>query len=140
MNSINFFVTYQLGEYRATTLEHWTATAFKSGDLLDPNSKVLPLPVRWYIFAVSTAAFFYKVSKVGVCEFTIDDTGIKRKCKSGEGTLPWNKVTAIHTCKFAWLVAMSNGALMLPFRCMTQKQVAILTALIARRQEELSVA
>jgi hypothetical protein len=138
MNSITFSVTYQLPEYLATgeenSLNHIAKQAREKGR--KPPTK-LPVYARWLLRLVATLAFRYKISKVGTCEFTINAQSIRRKSKMGELVIPWADVIAIEPLTLALLLEKGQGAVMLPWRCMTPEQRATLQNWIALRQQQL---
>ncbi|MGH8127140.1 MAG: YcxB family protein [Gammaproteobacteria bacterium] len=136
----SFKVAYRLNEYLSIFCEY--ALIYKDAKVRKKSkwaAKVSKL--RWYEYIVltivGTLAFFYKVNKVGVCVFDIDENQIKRTCKLGVIRLPWADVVAIHRLSRAYLVEKARGGMPLPYRCLTAEQATALDGLMRRKEATL---
>ena len=84
--------------------------------------------------------FLVKKRRMPVCEFTIDKHHIARKTKDGRLLVAWSDIVAIHVYSQGYLVEKNNGAMPLPFRCLSPEEASALRILVERRQAELRAA
>lgn len=131
---IEFEVRYRLGEYRlfvhdmlARRLPELSALTGKRADGLTHRLTLASLVV------VLPVVFLYKVTRVGRCHFTIDDAGIRRRCRAGESFLAWADVKGVHGCRPGLLVQGPVGGFPLPDRAMGSAQRGHLRALVEGR-------
>ena len=141
MHSVSFSVSYTLSEYLSFVHEHAAvvmaderATKGKA-----PREKLSTF-THYFITAFASIMFFFKKRRMPVCAFTIDEERIVRTTADGQLVVPWHEIVAIHRYSQGYLVAKANGAMPLPFRCLTVAQASVLKALIERRQDELQAA
>lgn len=129
-------VRYTLAEYLAV-IEAFTPYA-----LTAKKEKTSPWEVRrpvvqagWLarslVKFMASAAFFYKVSRVGECRFTFSETGLVREAKDGRMQVSWLEVIRVLRLPTAFLFAKSNGAMPVPYSCMSEQQRTELEELLA---------
>ncbi len=110
---IHVMVRYQREEYVETLLDY--------AALQYPNFQK-----RWYnrflLKFVGSLTYFYKVWKIGDCDFSIDAENIIRKTKSKTLIKPWQEVTAVYDFSSVYLLHTASGALPLPKRLLTPQQ------------------
>jgi hypothetical protein len=130
MAPIRFHVSYKLPEYLAFAREH---VCFVTG------KERLPWLTMLYLTVVASLVFFYKKLRMPLCEFEIYDDRIVRTTSGRELVVPWNEVTAIHHYSRGYLVAQRDGAMPLPYRCLSGEQAIVLAAMIKCREAELGL-
>ena len=126
IQSINFTVTYRLGEYLALVNEHVLATASPEN-----ADKLQSLFYRSLLAVVGSVMFAYKSFRVGTCSFTIDQSTVTRRSRGGELVVPWSEVTAVHEYKLGYLIAKKSGAMPIPYRALSKHQLDTLAAWVA---------
>lgn len=131
---IAFSVSYSRCEYLMFVSAHLTATLAKRGKL--GVGKSLPLYARGCVSVIGSAVFYFKRRKMPRCHFEIDATGIFRTTALGRLVLPWAEVVAVHHYAPGLLVAKTNGAMPLPFRCMTTAQIDMLKKFVETWKSE----
>jgi hypothetical protein len=125
MQTITFSVRYTRDEYLSFVSDHALLVGNQQRVAKGkPRLPDLPWWMRAMIRAIATPVYFYKLSKVGECRFTIDEQQLVRETKDGAMTVPWRDVVAVHQHSQCWLVAKAHGAMPLPFRCMSDTQRA----------------
>ncbi len=80
---------------------------------------------------VGAPAFWLKKRRMPVCRFTIAASGIAREAGGGRLQAAWSEVVAVHRLDRAWLVALADGAMPLPYRCFSAAQRAGFERLVA---------
>jgi len=115
---VEFSVSYRLREYLAFVTEH----SFETEDALRSARGVKRRLIKLAQMAIATVGFFYKMSRVGRCDFVIDSDGVRRRSKNGSGSVPWSKVKAIHTYSPGYLIELEHGAMPIPFRVLNLPQ------------------
>lgn len=128
-SKIEFSVRYRLREYLKFVTEH----AFDTDDSLRGLRGVRRHAARALLLTVAFFGFFYKVSRVGRCDFKIDGEGVIRKTKIGPGSVPWSRVKSVHTYSPGFLVELEKGAMPLPFRVLSPEQQQKFLLLAARK-------
>jgi YcxB-like protein len=115
--SIRFEVRYRLAEY----------VAFATDDARSTDAFVRDA-ARWKqrIFAgalgvLAVGAFVWKSHRIGRCTFKIDAHGIERTSKRGTSSVPWSRVQAVRVYRRGYVVELSQGAVPVPFRVLTQE-------------------
>ena len=120
MNAVQFEVTYEFGEYCQFAIEHGSG---RGGRPFGPVGRML-------ISAVALPAFLFKASKVGRCSFNIGAAGIVRTSNVGELRISWTEVIAVHRYTPGLLIEKREGAVPIPYRCLTPRQRALLEGLV----------
>ena len=137
---VHFEVSYQFGEYKSMGYEfilyrHNRRLLEKSPDAR-PASR-LPLSIRMAFAIFVPLVFLYKTRKVGRCAFVIDGDGVQRSSRLGTGRVPWSDVATVHRLSRAYLVEKTQGALPLPYRCLDEKQTAVLEKLFQAKEVDI---
>ncbi|HYD81543.1 MAG TPA: YcxB family protein [Paucimonas sp.] len=143
MRTVTFSVSYTLREYLSFAREHGAALLAerrrREGKPVPYGQEFrLPFHVRWAINLSSSIAFYLKHRQMPVCDFAIDERSIRRVAANGRLIVPWAEVVAIHRYSRGYLVARSNGAMPLPFRCLNPEQATLLEELVVKRERELA--
>ena len=120
MNAVQFEVTYEFDEYRQFAIEHGSGRSGK------PFGRV----GRMLISLVALPVFLFKASKVGRCSFNIGAAEIVRTSNVGELRIFWTDVIAVHRYTPGLLIEKRQGAVPIPYRCLTPPQRASLEALV----------
>ena len=133
---ISTLVVYRLAEYLTVCLDiaPYAQVARRDGVPLhqarDPAGERTSYAARLAIVAIGTAAFAYKKRRVGACEFTFDRSGLVRHCRMGALEVPWRHVARVFRLSGAYLFAKADGAMPVPYRCLSARQRAELEALL----------
>jgi hypothetical protein len=127
MPSITFSVSYTLNEYLSFVQEHAAAVLAKQAGAKGklPRSKPSLLS-RGLISIFASVMFFFKKRRMPICEFTIDEQRIVRNTALGQLVVLWPEIVAIHRYSQGYLVEKCNGAMPLPFRCLSPQQASVL--------------
>ena len=120
---LNVPVSYRLQEYLQVLfdfapLEHHRRAVLSGKAAPDGRPKSLTWLTKGTLYVVGSAAYFYKVNKVGACNFQVHAGGIDRTSKGGTLKTSWAEVTQVSVLSGSYLVQKSNGAMPIPFRCM----------------------
>jgi hypothetical protein len=126
--AVEFSVSYGFGEYCQFCFDHIPREF--------PDLK-LGSVTRFFISAGLWVQYIRKKSKMPVCEFRIDSSGIQRRTKLGLLEIAWPQVTAIHRYSACYLVEKQRGALPIPYRCLDRAQRARLETLFSAREQSL---
>lgn len=141
MHSVSFSVSYTLSEYLSFVQEHAAVVMAEERATKGKPPRGKPSTfTRHFITAFASIMFFFKMRRMPVCNFTIDEERIVRATADGQLVVPWHEIVAIHRYSQGYLVAKANGAMPLPFRCLALDQASVLKALIEKRQGELQAA
>ena len=82
------------------------------------------------IYIVAPAVFLYKKHRVGQCVFQFDEVGLKRISRNGTLIVSWAEVWAVHSLPGTFVIELNNGALPLPFICLSSEQHDVLVGFI----------
>jgi hypothetical protein len=126
--AVEFSVSYGFREYCRICFDHIPKEF--------PDLK-LGRVARACISAVLLVAFSIKKSKMPICDFRIDSSGIRRHTKLGRLDIAWPQVKAIHRYSSCYLIEKASGALPIPYRCLDPAQTSRLEALFQIREREL---
>ncbi|MGY0561178.1 YcxB family protein [Luteimonas sp. A277] len=77
---------------------------------------------RLTLVSIAAVGFFYKVYRVGRCDFKVDRDGVSRRTKLGPGSVPWSRVKSVHSYSPGFLVELESGAMPVPFRALSVEQ------------------
>ena len=125
---LNITVEYGLKEYLQVLVDFVPIErhrrALLSGKAKSGRPKKLTWPMTGLIIVIGSAAFLYKVNKVGACRFKISSASIERSSKGGTLKTAWPEVVSVLRLSGAYLVQKSNGAMPIPFRCMGVEELA----------------
>ena len=120
-NALSFDVTYRFSEYRQFALEH-----------VREMKGVMPGYFgRIFISIFAAGVFAVKKSKMPVCSFTIDEAGVRRRTLAGEYFVPWTRVKRVLRYGPGYLVELHQGAMPIPYRCLSESQRATLERLLS---------
>ena len=125
---VEFSVRYRLGEYLTFVTEHSFATEEALRDTQGARRLLAHLLQR----AVATLAFFYKMGRVGRCDFVITSTGLSRRTKLGTSSVEWSSVKAVHTYTPGYLVELQQGAVPIPFRVLGREQRDLICTFVSQ--------
>ena len=117
-SQIEFSVRYRLGEYLKFVTEH----AFDTEESLRTLRGVRRHVARTALLTVAFFGYFYKVSRVGQCNFRVDGEGVSRDTKIGPGSVLWSRVKSVHSYSPGFLVELESGAMPVPFRVLSPEQ------------------
>jgi class 3 adenylate cyclase len=120
MDTVQFEVAYQLGEYRQFVIEYVRHLRGRREGFLG----------RMFLSMFAAPVFLFKVSKVGRCSFALDSERIVRTSKIGKLTIPWADVVAVHRYTPGLLIEKQRGGVPIPYRCLTPSQRASVEALV----------
>lgn len=128
-DELSVVVSYRLGEYLQVLLDFFPIEMHRRRQR-DAKSKpgALKKPgvlAKGLLYAVGTMAYFYKVNKVGNCGFTINADGVMRLSKDGKLAVAWPEVVEVLKLSNAYLIRESDGAMPIPFRCLTESDVSV---------------
>lgn len=118
-------VDYRLREYLSIVQDFAQYAHARSQD-----GKAHPLPKRapgvvakLAIALVAAPVFFYKRSRVGRCLFAFTGSGLARTSKHGRVVqVAWPEVRYVYRLSRAFLVVEADGAMPVPYRCLTVAQ------------------
>lgn len=129
---IRFSVAYGLGEYLSIVRDRldFLARRDKPGVRRRPGGR-LATAVCVAMFA--TPIFYMKKRRMPVCEFRIDASGIERSTRQGLFVRRWDQVEGVRRYRRGYLVMFAQGAIPIPFRCLTGEQRERLRALFLAR-------
>ena len=124
---LNVHVSYGLQEYLQVLLdfaplEHHRRAVLNGKAAADRTPKKMTWFIKGMIYVAGSAAYFYKVSKVGVCNFQIHSGGVDRTSKGGILKTPWSDITQVSVLSGSYLVQKASGAMPIPFRCMNASE------------------
>lgn len=102
-----------------------------------PAPEELPLALKIALKSIFPIIHWYKVRKVGVCTFFIDDDKIERQSKLGSYSVKWSEVTELHRHTAAYLVMFKGGGFPLLYRCFTGSAGEALEQLVIAREAQL---
>ncbi|HEU0277121.1 MAG TPA: YcxB family protein [Rhodanobacteraceae bacterium] len=121
-------VSYRLREYLSVVWEYAPTSIVAMGSGVsagppppEPNAVAL-LFARLVIVVGSVPMFFYKVSRVGRCQFEFTESAVTRTCKLGELQTPWAEVRHVYALSRAFLIVKAQGGLPVPYRCLSSAQ------------------
>jgi hypothetical protein len=105
--TVEFEVTYNAAEYRSFARDKVAQDGYRPGFF-----------GGLFLFAVASVAFAYKSRKVGSCSFRFDASGLRRRSRVGDMTIPWERIVAVTRFSQCYLVELERGALPVPYRCL----------------------
>jgi len=127
---IAFSVSYSLREYLSFVRDYLPdglAEMAAQGKSRGVSARV----VRPFALVGAAVAFFFKKRRMPVCDFTIDEAGIRRATRDGVLVIPWNEVRRVYRYTEGYLVREHRGAVALPYRCFSPDMKANMERLIA---------
>lgn len=129
LGELHFFVRYSLPEYISFMWQH-------GGFLI--RRRRIRWPASFFLRFKSTfsAALNFVLMGRGrrTYEFTIDEHGIVRT-SGGVTLIDWEDVSAVRTYTRGFMMVLKRGTLPIPFRCLSDAQMAVMRNLAAARQE-----
>lgn len=123
MEAVNFEVAYRFAEYRQFALEHVRESRGASPGVFG----------RLFISIVAAIAFAVKKTRMPVCSFSIDDTGIRRRTAVSNVVVAWPQVKRVFRYAPGYVIEVGRGAMPIPYRCLTERQRATFEELLGRR-------
>ena len=127
-------VSYRLREYLSVVWEYAPTAIVAMGSEasaghppLEPKAVAL-LFARLAIVVGSVPMFFYKVLRVGRCQFEFTEFAVTRTCKLGELHTSWGEVRHVYALSRAFLIVKAQGGMPVPYRCLSPAQHAELGA------------
>lgn len=126
---LHFFVRYTLREYIGFMWQH-------GGFLIRRRRIRWPASLYLRIKSTASAAMHFVLLGRGkrTYEFTIDRHGIVRT-SGGVTLIGWEDVAAVRTYSRGFMMVLKRGTLPIPFRCLSEGQVAAMRELAAARHE-----
>ena len=147
MSPVTINVGYRLREYLSIV---WDFAQYASGvksrgaivHPLPKHDRGLGLVAKAGIALIAIPVFFYKVLRVGRCQFIFSESGLTRKSKKGgrELQVPWPDVQYVYPLSQAYLIAKAAGAMPIPYRCLTGSQREQLDSLFSHLNAARNVA
>jgi len=128
MFPITIDVGYRLGEYLSIVWDfaQYASSVKSRGAVVHPLSKQdrsVGTAAKAGIALIAIPVFFYKILRVGRCQFSVAESGLTRQSKGGRVLqVPWPEVRYVYPLSQAYLVAKSAGAMPIPYRCLTGSQ------------------
>jgi len=137
MFPVTVTVDYQLREYLSVVWDfaQYVGKARRHRDIVHPlpkQEKGVGAFTKAGLAIVATPAFFYKVFRVGRCEFTFTELGITRKSKARTVQATWQDIHYIYPLSQAFLIAKAVGAMPVPYRCFSSDQRELLEGLFTQ--------
>jgi len=123
MDAVSFEVAYRFAEYRQFALEHVRESRGASPGLFG----------RLFISIIAAVAFAVKKSRMPVCSFVIDETGIRRRTAASDVVIAWNQVKRVLRYAPGYLIEVERGAMPIPYRCLSERQRATFEELLKLR-------
>ncbi len=131
LSELHFFVRYTLGEYTGFMWQH-------GGYLI--RRRRIRFPASLYLRLKSTlsaAAHFVLLGRGRrTYEFTIDQHGIVRT-SGGVTLIGWDDVMAVRSYPRGFMMVLKRGTLPIPYRALSDAQIAAMTQLAAARRDAL---
>ena len=131
LSELHFFVRYTLGEYLSFMWQH-------GGFLI--RRRRIRWPASLYLRLKSTlsAALHFILLGRGrrTYEFTIDQHGIVRT-SGGVTLIGWEDVIGVRTYSRGFMMVLKRGTLPIPYRCLSEEQLAAMKELAAARRDAL---
>jgi len=129
LDALHFFVRYTLGEYTSFMWQH-------GGFLIRRRRVRWPASLWLRLRSTVGAALNFVLLGRGrrTYEFTIDQHGIVRT-SGGVTLIEWDDVSAVRTYSRGFMMVLKRGTLPIPFRCLSEPQVAAMRGLAAARHE-----
>ncbi|SFD64325.1 YcxB family protein [Massilia yuzhufengensis] len=131
LSELHFFVRYTLGEYLSFMWEH-------GGFLI--RRRRIRWPASLYLRLKSTlsAALHFILLGRGrrTYEFTIDQHGIVRT-SGGVTLIGWEDVVGVRTYSRGFMMVLKRGTLPIPFRSLSDAQLAAMKELATARRDAL---
>jgi len=129
LDALHFFVRYSLREYTSFMWQH-------GGFLIRRRRVRWPASLFLRLKSTFGAALNFVLLGRGrrTYEFTIDEHGIVRT-SGGVTLIGWDDVAAVRTYSRGFMMVLKRGTLPIPFRCLSQQQVATMRDLAAARHE-----
>ncbi len=138
-------VKYQLSEYISVICDfaQYAGKTRRRSDLVHPlarQEKKIGVLTKAGLAIVATPIFFYKVFRVGTCEFTFTEVGLTRKSKATTLDVSWQDIQYAYALSQAFLFAKAVGALPVPYRCLSNAQREWLGGFVNRLNSAAHVA
>jgi hypothetical protein len=129
LDALHFFVRYSLREYTSFMWQH-------GGFLIRRRRVRWPASLLLRLKSTVSAALNFVLLGRGrrTYEFTIDEHGIVRT-SGGVTLIGWEDVAAVRTYSRGFMMVLKRGTLPIPFRCLSEGQVATMRELAAARHE-----
>ena len=129
LDALHFFVRYSLSEYTSFMWQH-------GGFLIHRRRVRWPASLFLRLKSTFSAALNFVLLGRGrrTYEFTIDEHGIVRT-SGGVTLIDWDDVAAVLTYSRGFMMVLKRGTLPIPFRCLSEPQVAAMRDLAAARHE-----
>jgi hypothetical protein len=124
-----FDVVYRVSEYRQFVFEY----------VREVKGAAPGFVGRILISAMAVVVFAVKKSKMPLCSFSIDPSGIRRRTASGEYFVPWKRVKRALRYAPGYLFELDRGAMPVPYRCLSDDQRALLDRLIQNHEATIAV-
>ena len=130
-------VDYQLREYLSVVWDfaQYAGKAGRRSDMVHPLAKQetrVGLLTKISLAIVATPIFFYKISRVGRCEFTFTESGLTRMSKGSSLQTPWDEIRYVYPLSQVFLFAKAVGAMPVPYRCLSRAQHELLEDFVSR--------
>lgn len=128
-DALHFFVRYTLREYTSFMWQH-------GGFLIRRRRVRWPAGLLLRLKSTFSAALNFVLLGRGrrTYEFTIDEHGIVRT-SGGVTLIGWEDVAAVRIYSRGFMMVLKRGTLPIPFRCLSERQVAAMRALAVARHE-----
>ncbi|WP_312519393.1 YcxB family protein [Massilia sp.] len=129
LDALHFFVRYTLREYTSFMWQH-------GGFLIRRRRVRWPASLFLRLKSTFSAALNFVLLGRGrrTYEFTIDEHGIVRT-SGGVTLIDWDDVSAVRTYSRGFMMILKRGTLPIPFRCLSEGQLATMRDLVAARHE-----
>lgn len=129
LDALHFFVRYSLREYTSFMWQH-------GGFLIRRRRVRWPASLFLRLKSTFSAALNFVLLGRGrrTYEFTIDQHGIVRT-SGGVTLIDWEDVSAVRTYSRGFMMVLKRGTLPIPFRCLSEGQMAVMRDLAAARRE-----
>jgi hypothetical protein len=135
--SLEIRVDYRLLEYLSIASNFAPRSATHRAAMAKARSRSWAealFSAKWFehaaIVVIGTPVHFYKRLTIGACVFRIDGERIERKSKAGCAVKPWSSVVHVHQQERAYLIELEQGAIPIPYRCLSPAQRIEFEALV----------
>jgi hypothetical protein len=131
LSELHFSVRYTLGEYISFMWQH-------GGFLIRRRRIRWPASLYLRFKSTASAALHFILAGRGrrTYEFTIDQHGIVRT-SGGVTLIGWEDVTGVRTYSHGFMMVLKRGTLPIPYRALSDTQMAAMKELAAARRDSL---
>ena len=121
---IEFSVSYSREEYLSIITDYALDISRKRSRDKNPNKKITTS--FWFtkklVRFIGSIAFFFKVRKMPVCEFTFSSEKVTRKTEMGTDDMEWSEISSIGEYSDGMIILLEDGDMPIPYRCISVEE------------------